>query len=362
LDGLGKAAAFLLLVAMVLQAQQTKSGESAATSTGYWQLIHRRDDRDFAQSTKLSLTEVQELRRAAGVEDSTPDVEIERMWPIHSTDRYLVTTVAGEAECMKLGVYEKTKGEFRTIWSVDSLPDGEKLCGDIFCPRPWVTMTKDAGIRIDASSRGKNSESSACSVAIHLTYSPTGHNYELSENRREARKCDVWTYEQSLGEAFGATPGNSDRILTIEIVPSFHNEWAIAFEKSPNGITVSKISFDNHLWTKLTPGAPGAPRTMKACSWIAKDSPTKKEVVPVKQEKISKFLDDLAKVDLQMDRCSRNQKGNCVYMMDGIEYYVILPNRRPRRISGWRDSSSAKSENPALSTWVYQVLGAIEAN
>jgi hypothetical protein len=352
----GKIAAFLLVCALGLPGQQLNGKGDASTNGAYWKQIHRTADLDFASSTKLPLTEVQGLRRAAGVEDSMPGVEIERMWPIHSTDRYLVTTVAGEAECMKLGVYEKTKGGFRRVWSADRLPNGEALCGGIVCPRPWVMMTKDAGIRTEASSRGKNVTNEACSLVIHLTYSPKGPGYELSENRTETRKCDFWTYHQSLGEAFGATSENRNRILTVEIVPSFLNEWAIVFDKSPNGITVSKISFDKHLWTTLALGAPGPGKTAEGCLWIAKHSPTTREAVLIEREKVSKFLADFERVDLHMDRCSRNASGNCVYMADGTAYYVVLPNRQARRVSGWGGASDTKNENPQLAEWVREVI------
>jgi hypothetical protein len=167
--------------------------------------------------------------------------------------------------------------------------------------------------------------------------------------------CDSDTYHRALNIVFGQAT-NGERVATVQVLSAFQPEWAIAFDKTPNGLAVSRITFRKQLWGQLGLGGPGAPRTASQCIELAKAAPVDRASVPLPRESAQRFIDDLAEMDFAIDRCPRHKDGTCAYIMDGVDYVVQFRDGRSARLTDVSAYSGMRSENAALSNWVTEVL------
>jgi hypothetical protein len=167
--------------------------------------------------------------------------------------------------------------------------------------------------------------------------------------------CNLDTYHRALDFVFGQTI-NGERVATVQVLPAFQSEWAIAFDKTPDGLVVSRITFRKQLWLLLGLGGPGAARTASQCIELAKAVPVERASVPLPRDSAQRFIDDLAKLDFATDRCPRNKDETCAYIMDGVDYLVQFRDGRSARLTDVSAYSGMKSENPALSNWVTELL------
>ena len=167
--------------------------------------------------------------------------------------------------------------------------------------------------------------------------------------------CDLDTYQRALDIVFGqATKG--ERVATVQVLPSFQSEWAIAFDKIPNDLVVTRITFRKQLWWQLGLGGPGAAKTTSQCLELAKAAALERAPVPLARESAQRLLDELTKVDFATDRCPRKKDGTCAYLMDGVSYVVQLRDGRSARLTDVSGFRGMKSENPALWNWVTELL------
>jgi len=167
--------------------------------------------------------------------------------------------------------------------------------------------------------------------------------------------CDPDTYRRALDIVFGQAT-NGERVATVQVLPSFQPESAIAFDRTPNGLVVSRITFRKQLWLQMGLGSPGDAKTALGCIELAKAAAVEKTPVPLPRESAQRFIDDLAKIELATDRCPRKKDGTCAYLRDGVSYVVQLRDGRSARLTDVSAYSGLRSENPALSNWVTELL------
>ena len=166
--------------------------------------------------------------------------------------------------------------------------------------------------------------------------------------------CNVDTYHKTLDVVFRqATKG--ERVVTVQVLPSFKVEWAIVFDTTPDGLVVSRISFRKQLWSQLFCG-PGAVTTTASQRIELAEAAEERTPVPLPRESAQRFIDDLAKIDFSTDRCPRDKDGSCFDMLDGVRYVVQLGDGRSARLTNVTALTGARSENPALSNWVTELL------
>jgi hypothetical protein len=166
--------------------------------------------------------------------------------------------------------------------------------------------------------------------------------------------CNLGTYNRALDIVFGQAT-NGERVATVQVLPSFRSEWAIAFDKTPAGLVVSRITFRKQLWLQLGLGS-GSVRTASECIELAKAAAIERAPVSLPRESAQRFIDDLARMDFATDRCPRKKDGTCAYIMDGVGYVVQLRDGRSARIRDVSAYTGMRSENPALSNWVTDLL------
>ena len=167
-------------------------------------------------------------------------------------------------------------------------------------------------------------------------------------------KCDVDTYQKTLNAVFSQVT-RGERVATVQVLPSFEAEWAIAFDVTPEGLVVSRISFRKQLWSQWFCGPDAATPTPSQRIELAK-AIEERTPVPLARESAQRFIDGLARMDFSTDRCPRNSDGSCAYLRDGVVYVVQFKDGRSARLTDVTDLNGMSSENPTLSNWVTELL------
>lgn len=349
----------LFLVWLFLPCQvvaQQASTPLAERSDGFWVHLHKSDDITWAQRTRMPVAEFQSLRRAAGITDEEPQVRVEmvdsRTLP---HERILFVSASGNRHCLIVGVYEHRGRDFRELWSVREMPDSGEFCSELPCPNSRVFATQKGEVTIGVFPHDKDAGAEECDHVKVLTYRPVGKTYQLMSQKTTPAYCSPDTYQQALDMVLGRAV-DGERVATVQILPSFHPETAIAFDRTRNGLVVSRITFRKQLWVQLGLGAPGPAKTRSHCIELAKAAAVESTPVHLPGELAYRFLDDIVKMDFATDRCPRRKNGNCAYLEDGVSYVIQLKDGRSARLTEVSDISGMKSENPALSNWVTELL------
>jgi hypothetical protein len=163
------------------------------------------------------------------------------------------------------------------------------------------------------------------------------------------------TYQKALDTVFDQST-NAERIVTLQVIPSFQPEWAVVFDRTPDGLVVSRVTLRKPLWPQILRGGSGSPMTASQSIELAKAAAVVRTPLPLPRESAQRFIDDLAKMDFTTDHCPRNKNGTCALIADGVMYVVQLRDGRSARLTGFGDLSGVRSENPALSNWVTELL------
>jgi hypothetical protein len=176
---------------------------------------------------------------------------------------------------------------------------------------------------------------------------------------RAESPCPISTYYQILSSEF-AKPLNGRRLATVEVLPSFTSEYAIAIERSYEGVVVTRIAYRKQLWQQLGLMSPPQ-KTQAHCTDVAKNAEIDRSTIPIAPDVAQHLLDELFHEDFKVDSCPRSPKGNCAHLMDGVLYIITVNDGRSVQITDVSRMPDYKSENPALSNWVTELFQAIDS-
>jgi hypothetical protein len=270
-------------------------------------------------------------------------------------ERILFVSTSGNGHCLSVGVYEQKGKGYREVWSVEEMPSGAGFCHESPCTNPTASATKKGEVTITFPFRDKDANVEDCDHVRVFAYRPNQKTYQLASEQTAPARCGLETYQRALDIVFGHAI-NGERVATVEILPSFEPETAIAFERTPNGLMVNRITFRKQLWLQLGLGAPGPAKTPSQCIGLAKAADVERAFVTLPRESAQRFIDDLAGMDFITDRCPRYKEGTCAYVLDGVNYIVHFEDGPSARLTDVSASSGMRSENPALSSWVMNLL------
>jgi hypothetical protein len=76
-----------------------------------------------------------------------------------------------------------------------------------------------------------------------------------------------------------------------------HANAAIVFDRTPDGLVVSRITFQKKLWTQLDLDGPGASKTPSQCVELTESAVRQTIAFPPPAERAQGFLDKLAKIN-----------------------------------------------------------------
>jgi hypothetical protein len=342
---------FLFVLAMALWPSSAAAQDSSPFD---WIAFHRANDQSWALRTGLSPKEIRKLRLAAGVADDEPSNPVDtidaRTLP---GERILFVTAAGSGHCLDVTVFHHRGRSFEELWSAGETPDGTAFCHPSFCryATTWATRKNQVIVVMPVNLGG--APMGVCDESVMLTYKGARKTYVLSETRHLASQCGLDDYHRALHMTFAQPEGSAspalDRLVTIHFF-SFRPESAIAFEKTANGLAVSRLAFSQQAWKQLA--VLDRRQTPSQCIAAAKSIPIERTQVNISEGDAQRMLDDLKKIDLQTDSCPRHADGSCADILDGEIFTIILEDGRLLRLTNVEGLKGVRSENPALSHWV----------
>jgi hypothetical protein len=315
------------------------------------------EDQGLAWNTRLSLGDVHRLRLAAGISDDDLPNRI-----VHIDDKtlghheILLTIYSRGDPCLTAEVFAHHGRNFQQLWSLGEMPGGLTPCALPHCPAPGASATKAGEVVITVPARRDGAKYDVCDDNVLLTYRPVGTSLEFASERKILAKDFCGVSSQFYYVAFSpADEGN--RIASIEVMRSpSGSPSALVFQKSQDGPVAMHFSIPREIWLQSVRSNVARFSTPSECIESATSAPIERTRLPLTGEQVQALLDSLAKIDLRTDRCPRRADGECALIMDGVHYFLQLPNGRTVTLTDTRDFPEIRSENPALSDWVYEVL------
>ena len=317
----------------------------------------QKEDEYLALTTRLSEEDIHRLRLAAGIADTD--------WTdgsVHIDDKHLgqhrvlLTIYTGSSLCLTAEVFAHHGRNFQQLWSLSAVPGGPALCPIANCPAPWAAASKPAEVVITVPAHRDGAPYDVCDDLVLYTYRPAGASFALASQRTIPDKY-FCTVDSQLYDAAFFSADSADRLAWIEVTRSPGGPpSAIIFQKTPDGPVATQYSISRQVWNQYIHNLRTTLVTPSECVESAKSASLERTRLPLTGEQVQALLDRLATIDLQKKQCPHRADGKCVYIMDGVRYFVWLPTGKSGGVSDTRNTPGLTSENPALSDWVYQVL------
>ena len=272
-----------------------------------------------------------------------------------SNGQILFVSRTNDGRCLKLTVFRKSGflgRDFTQIWSAEGTPSLDDFCSPVSCRPPTVFAVKndkpspsgESPIFVASVPRPTSPEDHACDNNLLVRYRNHGDGYEIAGEEiapaaRGVYDCLAQT-DQSLLQG--------DDIAVIEVLPALAvRRFAMAIREIDGGLIAEKIEIPRRTLDASTSSRPSdcRPLPLKKVSRLHLDSKT-----------LSEFLEDLKRIDLRSDRCPRQKRGECAWILDGIGYRVVLKGTRPINLTDIEGEPKIRSENPELYEWVQKLL------
>jgi hypothetical protein len=173
-------------------------------------------------------------------------------------------------------------------------------------------------------------------------------------NGAQEKMCGLGTYHDSLDLAFrNATAGGDETLVTVQVLPSFHREYALVLKQAGPEVKLMRATFEKQLWTQLGPLTDN--KTRQQCLDLALAAKIETVELPAQADAAAQSWTAFRNIDLDTDSCPRRGK-QCALILDGTEYIVQTGDGRFVRVVEIGNSKGIKSENPALLGWVRTLL------
>lgn len=172
--------------------------------------------------------------------------------------------------------------------------------------------------------------------------------------------CGLGTYYDALKLVFSsATAGRGTPLVTVQVLPSFQNEYAIVITRAASQIAVFRVRLHEQLWHRLTPASTN--RTREECLTEATAASTDVTQLPIPSQTSERLWNEFVSTNLEMGACPHDKHG-CVLFADGTGYVVQTADGKSLRLTEVGNGKKIQSENPALTAWLHSLLRAAEAS
>src|SRR5215467_1010899 len=89
-------------------------------------------------------------------------------------------------------------------------------------------------------------------------------------NGSQEKMCGLGTYHDALDLAFkNATSGLGESLVTVQVLPSFHREYALVLKQVGSEVKLVRVTFHDQLWRYLGPPL-AVSNTRQQCLDLAK--------------------------------------------------------------------------------------------
>ena len=180
-------------------------------------------------------------------------------------------------------------------------------------------------------------------------------------NGAQEKMCGLGTYHDSLDLAFkNATTGRGETLVTVQVLPSFHSEYALVLKRVGPEIKMLRTTFQKQLWKQLGPPLQ-IPKTRQQCLDLALAAKVDTEELSVRSETTVQSWPAFSDVNLETDTCPR--RGNqCAFLLDGTDYIVQTNDGRSLRIAEIGNLKGIKSENAPLLDWIRTLIQMVNSS
>src|SRR5438270_12620106 len=162
----------------------------------------------------------------------------------------------------------------------------------------------------------------------------------------QEKMCGLGTYHDSLDLAFkNATAGDGETLVTVQVLPSFHREYAIVLKRVGPEVKLLRATLERQLWTQLGPLQ--APNTRQQCLDLAFAAKVDTVELPASAATARQSWTAFRALNLDTDTCARRGK-QCAVLLDGTTYIVQTNDGRSLQIAEIGNLKGIKSENAAL--------------
>lgn len=194
-----------------------------------------------------------------------------------------------------------------------------------------------------------------CSILLLVVPVVAQSNTPLWRKGSQERKCGLGSYYDGLDLAFKkATSGRGETLVTVQILPSFQREYALALTRVGPEVKLLKATFDKQLWTQLGPPLTDS-KTRQQCLDLALAAKVQTADLLAATDATTQSWTAFSKINLETDTCPRRGK-QCVFLQDGTEYIVRTNDGRSLRVTEIGDLKRVKSENAALLDWIRALI------
>jgi hypothetical protein len=174
-------------------------------------------------------------------------------------------------------------------------------------------------------------------------------------NGSREKMCGVGTYHDALDLAFkNANLGPGDILVTVQVLPSFQNEYALVLKRVDSEIALMRVTFQHQLWTRLGPPL-ATPNTRQRCLELAMSAKSEAIKLPVSAEETEQMWKTFINTSLDTDSCPRRHK-TCANFKDGTDFVIETRGVPPLVLFDIAGIKGIKSENSALLDWVYALV------
>ena len=356
---------FAALFAIVLFLVAAQPVFAQSSSTFDWVAFHRAEDLTWSRKTGLSPQEIRKLRLAVGIADDEPsnpllDIAAKTL----PNERIFLTTVSGNNHCLNVNVLNRHGKGFQKLWSAGAMPDGSGFCHPPLCRNVGALATSKNQVMIAVPVQLAGAPTGACDENVVLTYRGKGKTYVLTKTQHWPARCGLDDYQiavrAAIANAKNSASDTADRVVTVQIFPSFWPESAIVFDKTANGLAITHLTFSRKVHSQLR--VLSQSQTPSQCIAQAKSIPINRTQVNISSADAQRLLDGLNKIDLNMHSCSRHADGTCVHLEDGTDYTVALEDGRVLNLDNVSGMKNVTSENPALLQWVTTLRELVKAS
>jgi hypothetical protein len=299
------------------------------------------------------------MRILAGIPDDDPSDSILRVVG-HGmkVDQYLFVAVKPNG-CLSLAVYGEG-WHFKQLWSTDKLPNGSDICRQPACPEPRVWVGEKHEINIMGFARSTPTKP-ICDQCSSASYVPKGNSFELKNQDSGTSMCRSFNaYGAGLNVAFRQAAGPGEILAIVENLPSLSPAWyALVLQRKATGIGVLRMDWQRDAWSE---GADTFRNNASTWDCFSRGASVHVTVtaLEIPQDRTQNLATALEQVDLRSDRCARGADRECAMILDGRGFSVQVGDNPSIRLTDVKGPRGYLSENPALSEWVYKLLGEAE--
>lgn len=171
----------------------------------------------------------------------------------------------------------------------------------------------------------------------------------------QEKMCGLGTYHDSLDLAFqNATKGGGEALVTVQVLPSFRPEYALALKRVGTEVKLLRATFEKQLWAQLGPPL-SVRKTRQECLDLALVARVNTTELPARPDSVEQSWAAFRNINLETDACPRRGK-QCALIEDGTDYIVQTNDGHSLRISEIGKLKGIQSENAALLDWVRTLL------